>query len=104
MGFRTNWTFSDQKDVGPMAHFFGLMFFGPMTLDRLMYMKLDIEVMTAVVSAYAPQVGSTMEEKDKFWTDLDQALENIYKEERVVIGADFNGHVGVGNRGDEDVM
>ena len=31
-------------------------------------------------------------------------MESIPKEERVVIGADFNGHVGEGNRGDENVM
>ena len=41
-----------------------------------------------------------MEEKDKFWTDLDEVVERITKEESVVIGADFNGHVGEGNRGD----
>ena len=45
-----------------------------------------------------------MEEKDKFWTDLDELVERIPKEERVVIGADFNGHGGEGNRGDEHVM
>ena len=73
--------------------------------DRMMYMKLDIEgVMMTVISAYAPQVGCLTEEKDKFWTDLDEVVESIPKEERVVIGADFNGHVGEGNRGDENVM
>ena len=70
-----------------------------------MYMKLDIEgVMMTVISAYAPQVGCLREEKDKFWTDLDEVVESIPKEERLVIGADFNGHVGEGNRGDENVM
>ena len=69
---------------------------------RMMYMKLDIEgVMMTVISAYAPQVGCLREEKDKFWTDLDEVVETIPKEERLVIGADFNGHVGEGNRGDE---
>ena len=48
--------------------------------------------------------GNLTEEKDKFWTDLDEVVESIPKEERVVIGADFNGHVGEGNRGDENVM
>ena len=73
--------------------------------DRMMYMKLDIEgVMMTVISAYAPQVGCLREEKDKFWTDLDEVVESIPKEERLVIGADFNGHVGEGNRGDENVM
>ena len=41
---------------------------------------------------------------DKFWTYLDDVVESIPNEERVVIGADFNGHVGEGNRGDENVM
>ena len=45
-----------------------------------------------------------MEEKDKFWTDPDEVVESIPKEERLVIWADFNGHVGKGNRGDENVM
>ena len=73
--------------------------------DRMMYMKLDIKgVMMTVISAYAPQVGCLREEKDKFWTDLDEVVESIPKEERLVIGADFNGHVGEGNSGDEKVM
>ena len=73
--------------------------------DRMMYMKLDIDgVMMTVISAYGPQVGCLMEEKDKFWTDLDEVVESIPKEERVVIGADFNGHVEEGYRGDENVM
>ena len=73
--------------------------------DRMMYMQLDIEgVLMTVVSAYAPQVGCLRKEKDTFWTDLDEVVESIPKEERVVIGADFNGHVGEGNRGDDNVM
>ena len=72
--------------------------------DRMLYMKLDIEgVMMTVISAYAPQVACLKEEKDKLWTDLDEVVESIPKEERLVIGADFNGHH-EGNRGDENVM
>ena len=68
-------------------------------------MKLYIEgVMMTVISAYVPQVGWLREEKDTFWTDLDEVMESIPKEERLVIGADFNGHVGEGNRGDANVM
>ncbi|KAI5095122.1 hypothetical protein C0J45_15197 [Silurus meridionalis] len=51
--------------------------------DRVMYVKLEVEgMMINVISAYAPQVGC----------------------ERLVIGSDFNGHVGEGNIGDEEVM
>ena len=45
-----------------------------------------------------------MEAKEEFCTDLDEVMESIPKEERMVIGADFNLHVGEGNRGDENVM
>ena len=73
--------------------------------DRMMYMKLDIdEVRMTVISVYAPQVGCLMKEKDKFWADLDEVVQNIPNEEREVIGAVFNGHVGEGNRGNENIM
>ncbi|KAK3541624.1 hypothetical protein QTP86_033058, partial [Hemibagrus guttatus] len=73
--------------------------------DRVMSLKLEIEgVMLNVVSGYAPQVGCELEEKERFWSELDGVMESIPTGERVVIGADFNGHVGEGNRGDEEVM
>ncbi|KAK3519851.1 hypothetical protein QTP70_006681 [Hemibagrus guttatus] len=73
--------------------------------DRVMSLKLEIEgVMLNVVSGYAPQVGCELEEKERFWSELDEVMESIPTGERVVIGADFNGHVGQGNTGDEEVM
>ncbi|KAK3514119.1 hypothetical protein QTP70_005119 [Hemibagrus guttatus] len=73
--------------------------------DRVMSLKLEIEgVMLNVVSGYAPQVGCELEEKERFWSELDEVMESIPMGERVVIGADFNGHVGEGNTGDEEVM
>ncbi|MCJ8747555.1 hypothetical protein PDJAM_G00154780 [Pangasius djambal] len=60
--------------------------------------------MLNVVSGYAPQVGCELEEKERFWSELDEVIESIPTGERVVIGADFNGHVGEGNTGDEEVM
>ncbi|KAK3572428.1 hypothetical protein QTP86_032647 [Hemibagrus guttatus] len=70
-----------------------------------MSLKLEIEgVMLNVVSGYAPQVGCELGEKERFWSELDEVMESIPTGERVVIGADFNGHVGEGNRGDEEVM
>ncbi|KAK3556710.1 hypothetical protein QTP70_015094, partial [Hemibagrus guttatus] len=73
--------------------------------DRVMNLKLEIEgVMLNVVSGYAPQVGCELEEKERFWSELDEVMESIPMGERVVIGADFNGHVFEGNTGDEEVM
>ncbi|KAK3570815.1 hypothetical protein QTP86_027625, partial [Hemibagrus guttatus] len=73
--------------------------------DRVMSLKLEIEgVVMNVVSGYAPQVGCELEEKERFWSELDEVMESIPTDERLVIGADFNGHVAEGNTGDEEVM
>ena len=73
--------------------------------DRLMAMKLEINgSILNIVSAYAPQVNYSMEEKNDFWEDLDGLIEGISKEERIVLGADLNGHVGEGNIEDEEIM
>ena len=45
-----------------------------------------------------------MEEKYDFWEDLDGLIESVSKQERIVLGADLNGHVGEGNIGDEKVL
>ncbi|KAI5615281.1 hypothetical protein C0J50_10881, partial [Silurus asotus] len=73
--------------------------------DRLMIVKVEVEgMMINVISAYAPQVGCEMEEKERFWSELDEVVDGVPTKGRLVIGADFNGHVGKGNRGDEEVM
>ncbi|KAK3515420.1 hypothetical protein QTP70_018872 [Hemibagrus guttatus] len=50
------------------------------------------------------KVGCELEEKERFWSELDEVMESIPTGERVVIGVDFNGHVGEENTGDEEVM
>ena len=72
--------------------------------DRLMATKLEVNgSILNIVSAYALQVNS-MEKKNDFWEDLDGLIESISKKERIVLGADINGHVGEGNIGDEEIM
>ncbi|KAG2468401.1 CFDP2 protein, partial [Polypterus senegalus] len=72
---------------------------------RVMIMKLEIGgVMMNVVSEYAPQVGCAMGEKEDFWSELDEVMNSVPKGQKVVIGVDFSGHVGEGNRGDKEVM
>ncbi|XP_063875050.1 uncharacterized protein LOC135108205 [Scylla paramamosain] len=66
---------------------------------------MEIEwVQINVISAYAPQVGCELDEMEEFWSEVEEVIQNIPREERVVIGADFNVHIGEGNNGDEDVM
>lgn len=48
-------------------------------------------------------VGCGMKEEDDFCSELEDAMKSLSKEKRVLIGADFNGHIDEGNRGDEDV-
>lgn len=44
--------------------------------DRIMSLKLEIDgVMLNVVSVYALQVGCQLEEKEGFWSKLDQVVE-----------------------------
>ena len=73
--------------------------------DKLMAMKLEVKgSILNIISAYPPQVNNSMEEKNYFWEDLDRLIESISKEERIVLGADLNGHLGEGNIGDEEII
>ena len=73
--------------------------------NRLMAMKLEVKgSILNIVSTYAPQVNNSMEKKNDFLEDLDGLIESILKQERIVLGADLNGHVGKGNTRDEETM
>ena len=67
--------------------------------DRLMTMKLEVKGSILNISAYAPQVNNSIEEKNDFWEDLDGLIESESKKEMIVLGADLNEHVGKGNIG-----
>ncbi|KAG5580523.1 hypothetical protein H5410_051150 [Solanum commersonii] len=72
--------------------------------DRLMMVKLVIGGCTlSVISAYAPQVGLEEEAKKLFYEDLDEVVRGIPNTERIVIGGDFNGHIGATSNGFDDV-
>ena len=61
-----------------------------------MSVKLGIgETVVNVICAYAPQVGCQDEEKETFWRQMDQELRAIPEGERVIVGGDLNGHVGI---------
>lgn len=51
-------------------------------LERVTSMKLQTEgVMTTVVSTFARQVGYEVEEKEEFWSELDEVVESVPWEE-----------------------
>ncbi|KAK3574229.1 hypothetical protein QTP86_004302 [Hemibagrus guttatus] len=50
--------------------------------DRVMSLKLEFEGVMNVVSGYAPQVGCELEEKERFWSELDEVMESIPTGER----------------------
>ncbi|KAK6760097.1 hypothetical protein RB195_021565 [Necator americanus] len=58
--------------------------------DRLMGEKIDKEV----ESACTPQVSCSENEKAYFWEDMEQYVQSLEGEEVLLIGGDFNGHVG----------
>ena len=73
--------------------------------DRLLAMKLEVKgSILNIEIAYATQVNNSMEEKIDFWEDLYGLIESVSKQDRIVLGADLNGHVGEGNIGDEEIM
>ncbi|XP_070020923.1 uncharacterized protein [Nicotiana sylvestris] len=72
--------------------------------DRLMTIKLGVGGVTFnVITAYAPQVGLGEEVKKSFWGDLDEVVRGIPHSEKLIIGGDFNRHIGVTTRGCDEV-
>ena len=73
--------------------------------DRIICLKMELDgAMLNAISAYAPQVGCIHEEKETFWLDLDETVEKIPRNERIVVVVDLNNHVGEGNNGDEECI
>ena len=66
-------------------------------------MELD-GVMLNVISAYASQVGCIRNERETFWLDLDETVEKIPRNKRIVVKVDLNGHLGEEKNGDEKCM
>ena len=50
-----------------------------------------------IFSVYTPQAGSSEEEKEQFWSALQEELEKVDEKERCIVGGDMNGHIGNGH-------
>ena len=63
--------------------------------DRIMKAKLCCGGhILNVVSAYAPQIGCSEEDKNKFWREMDEVMTSTEIVERLVIRGDLNEHIG----------
>ncbi|GKC15484.1 retrovirus-related pol polyprotein LINE-1 [Tanacetum coccineum] len=68
--------------------------------DRIISLTLVIEGETVnVISAYAPQVGLSEEEKKAFWDSLDEVVRESPTDQRLILGGDLNGHIGATTEG-----
>ena len=58
---------------------------------NIICLKMEFNgVMLNVIRAHAPQVRCIREEKEAFWLELDETVEKIAKNEKIVVGADLN--------------
>ena len=57
-----------------------------------------------LISAYVPQAGRPMWEKEEFFTLLGKIVSEIDDGEKLLIGGDLNGDVGAGVEGFEGVL
>ena len=58
---------------------------------------------TCIICCYAPQSGLSVEEKDTFYEIVFSIVASVPEEEMLVLGGDFNGHVGDRSAGFEGV-
>ena len=62
--------------------------------DRIMTMTLvSGNTVLNIISVYAPQVGCSQQEKDKFYENLETEMRRIPLHEELIIGGYLNGHV-----------
>lgn len=45
-----------------------------------------------------------LEQKEEFWNKLDDIVDRVPRAERVGTGVDLSGHVGEGNKDDEELL
>ncbi|XP_071724739.1 uncharacterized protein [Rutidosis leptorrhynchoides] len=71
--------------------------------DRVTCIKVRMgKDMLHIISAYVPQVGLDDNVKQEFWDKMDDIMQTIPIEEKVIIGGDLNGHVGTSRDGYEE--
>ena len=77
-----------------------------LNVNRITYRIMALQLVIAkgkmnVLSVYTPQTGCTDEDKDNFWKKLDEVLQSIPANEKVILACDMSGHVGADRSGVE---
>ena len=68
--------------------------------DRVIKVNIVIgDVVWEIVSSYCPQAGKSVNEKEECY----ELMNKVVRREKVLVGGDFNGHVGSGMGGFEEV-
>jgi len=64
--------------------------------DRIMAIKVVVgsEILN-LVSVYAPQIGLPDDIKKQFWEDLNMVIQDRSQGDKLFVGGDFNGHIGI---------
>ena len=72
--------------------------------SSLMWVKIVIETeIVTILSVYAPQAGESEEVKESFWTLLEDTIQGIPNNDKIIVGGDLNGHVGEKTEGFDKV-
>ena len=67
--------------------------------DRIITVQLIIgKKIWNIILVYAPQIGRPQNEKEAFLEELETILDNIPRSEKILIGGDFNAHLGAQNQ------
>lgn len=70
--------------------------------DQIIAVKVVLEVSIAsVVNVYALQAGCAEYEKNEFWQDMDEVIQEILEKKKILVGGDFNVHVKKRKQGNE---
>ena len=73
--------------------------------ERLMTMNFPLEGSTlSIISAYAPTLAQSDEEKDKFYGNLSDAIDRVPNSNKLLIMGDFNARVGSDHTSWENVV
>jgi len=64
--------------------------------DRIMAIKVVVgsEILN-VISVYTLQIGLPDNIKKQFWENLDMVIQDVPRSEKLFVGGEFNGHIGV---------